>query len=467
MRFSSENASALQRLLQVRVDDLEGVGVGIVDPALLFRQGVLQQLYLHSVVGQRPGLIKPERLQIPGDDFHGGHAARFHRGDEIGALLERSLVGAPEPKALGVGQSRQGRGAGGGHIQNARVRQRILEAQPRAALPGGGDITARTLGAGRVRHRVGLVEDDDAGKRVAVLLVQAAGQPLDDLFQPRLRALAGGGPKRRVGGEQDALPMGNRIGGADLAQRDDVALGSAERGPVPAGVLEKLVGGGQPQRAAGAPQPLVQDDGGNLPTLAAAGAVAEHPAPAEPDRRGQHLAVFGRYGTALRRAVRRRTAVRRTAVRSTRVRGLDAAERFPAVADTDMHRQAPLVGLAGENDAFQLGVGQPAPRRRRFWGVSGSRTAADARRRPSLRTAPMPWDGAGRLRSGRWPAARARRVRPPARRRVERRPLPDRLRTERRTRDRRRDPNRRAVPGRLRNECRKRYGGRQPCWAAD
>ena len=136
------DAGALQGLFEMRVDDLERVGVGIVDPALLVGEGVLQQFDFHPVVGQRPGLVEPERLQIAGDDFHGGDAAGLHRRDEVGALLERRLVGAPEPEALGVGQALQCRGAGGGDVQHPGVRQRVLQAQPRAALPGGGDVAA-------------------------------------------------------------------------------------------------------------------------------------------------------------------------------------------------------------------------------------------------------------------------------------------------------------------------------------
>ena len=83
---------------------------------------------------------------------------------------------------------------------------------------------------------------------------------------------------------------------AELAQRDDVGLAAADRGPVAARVLEQLVGGGQPQRPAAAAQPVVEDDGGDLAALAAAGAVAQHPAAPETHRRGQGFAVAGGIG---------------------------------------------------------------------------------------------------------------------------------------------------------------------------
>ena len=108
--------------------------------------------------------------------------------------------------------------------------------------------------------------------------VQSVRQPFDDLFQSRQRALAGRRAKCRVGGEQNRLAMGNRCAAANLPQRDDIRLDAAERGPVPPGVFQQLVRSGQPQGPAVAPQPLIENDPGNLPTLAAAGAVAKHPA---------------------------------------------------------------------------------------------------------------------------------------------------------------------------------------------
>ena len=63
--------------------------------------------------------------------------------------------------------------------------------------------------------------------------------------------------------------------------------------PVAARVFQQLVGGGQPQGPAAAAQPVVEDDGGDLATLAAAGAVAQHPAAPETHRRGQGFAIAG------------------------------------------------------------------------------------------------------------------------------------------------------------------------------
>ena len=80
---------------------------------------------------------------------------------------------------------------------------------------------------------------------------------------------------------------------AELAQGDDVVVPPPERDPVAARVLDELVGLREPEGTPPAAQPVVEHDGGDLAALAGAGAVAQHPAAAEPDRGGQHLAVPG------------------------------------------------------------------------------------------------------------------------------------------------------------------------------
>jgi transcriptional regulator GlxA family with amidase domain len=50
--------------------------------------------------------------------------------------------------------------AGGRDIDHARVRQRVLQAQARAALLGGRDIAAFALAATGVLHGMALVEND-------------------------------------------------------------------------------------------------------------------------------------------------------------------------------------------------------------------------------------------------------------------------------------------------------------------
>ena len=58
----------------------------------------------------------------------------------------------------------------------------------------------------------------------------------------------------------------------------------SERRPVALRVLDQLVGFGDPDRAAAALEPVVEQDAGDLAALAGAGAIAEEPAAAETDR---------------------------------------------------------------------------------------------------------------------------------------------------------------------------------------
>ena len=113
--------------------------------------------------------------------------------------------------------------------------------------------------------------------------------------------------------------------------------------PVAARVLQQLVGLGKPQGALPAAQPVVEDDGGDLAALAAAGAVAQHPAPAEAQRAGQRLAVCGD---------ERGVNLLIIAVLPATMDGL------PAGADAVLRGQVACMGLAREHDALELGIRQ-------------------------------------------------------------------------------------------------------------
>ena len=63
-RLVVDDAGRLERLLDVLVDDLEGAGVRIVDAPLFRRQRVFENLDLDPVIGERAGLVEPERLQV-------------------------------------------------------------------------------------------------------------------------------------------------------------------------------------------------------------------------------------------------------------------------------------------------------------------------------------------------------------------------------------------------------------------
>ena len=292
-RLVVDDAGRLQRFLDVLVDDLEGAGIGVVDAPLFRRQGVFENLDLDTVIGERAGLVETEGLQVPRDHLHRGDAARLHRRDEIGAGLEGRVAGGPQAEPSGVGEAGDGGGPGCRDIGYAGVGQRVLEPQAGAALLGRLDLAAIALGAGGVRHRVCLVEHDHPVEGVAVVLLHAAGQPFHDLVEPGLLALASRRAQRRVGREQDAFGNGNVRALAEVGDGKHVVLASAERGPVAARVLEQLVGLREPEGTGPAAEPVVEHDGGDLPSLPRTGAVAQHPAAAEADRGRQHLAVGG------------------------------------------------------------------------------------------------------------------------------------------------------------------------------
>ena len=120
----------------------------------------------------------------------------------------------------------------------------------------------------------------------------------------------------------------DRLALAEAALRHDVELLLAERRPVALRVLDQLVGLGDPERAAAALQPVVEQDAGHLASLAGAGAVAQKPAAAEADGGGVVVAGGGD--------------------------DVEALVDFPASGEM------PGVRLARVDDAFELGVGEQA-----------------------------------------------------------------------------------------------------------
>ena len=186
---------------------------------------------------------------------------------------------------------------------------------------------------GRMCRRRGRIDD-----------IEAACEPGDDLIETRGLALAGRRAQRRVGREQDAFILRDIGSLPKVCQRDHVLLTSSERGPVPARVFEQVGGGREPERAAPSAEPVVEHDRRDLAALAASGAVAQHPAATEPDLRRERLTVLGSgcidaHLAALFRA---------------------AADGLPAGAYPVAGRKMAVVGLAGEDDALDLGVRQQA-----------------------------------------------------------------------------------------------------------
>ena len=124
----------LHRGIQIVMDDLEGAGIGVVNPDLLRRERVHDQLIFDAFIGERARGIEAERFEIAGQHFHRRDAAGLDRLHEFGAGGEGKIFAAPEAEPLGIGKIMHRRRAGGGDIDNARIGQRMLQAQSRAAL---------------------------------------------------------------------------------------------------------------------------------------------------------------------------------------------------------------------------------------------------------------------------------------------------------------------------------------------
>ena len=115
---------------------------------------------------------------------------------------------------------------------------------------------------------------------------------------------------------------------AEAGERRDEQPLHAERRPVALRILDQLVGLADPDRAAPALEPVVEQDAGDLAALAGAGAVAEKPSASKAD---SVLCVVARGG--------------------------DEVEGF---IDRPRAGEEVRVSLAGIDDAFELGVRQHA-----------------------------------------------------------------------------------------------------------
>src|SRR3546814_8917238 len=74
--FGTGDVGRLERRLDVLVDDLEGIGVRIVDRDLLRRQVMLDDLVDDPLVGERAGGVETERLEVARNHLHRRDAAR-------------------------------------------------------------------------------------------------------------------------------------------------------------------------------------------------------------------------------------------------------------------------------------------------------------------------------------------------------------------------------------------------------
>ena len=136
------DAGRLHRSVEMVMDDAESAGIGVVDGDLLVGELMLDELVLDAFIGQRAGGIEAERLQVAGQDFHGGDPAGLDRLDEFGAGGEGEILAAPQAEALRVSQVLDLGRAGGGDVDDAGLGQSVLQPQACAALLRGGDGAA-------------------------------------------------------------------------------------------------------------------------------------------------------------------------------------------------------------------------------------------------------------------------------------------------------------------------------------
>ena len=196
--------------------------------------------------------------------------------DELGARREREIRAAPQAEPLGIGEIVDGGGAG----------RRDIERRGHRAARAAGASPARPCcdGAWSPRSLFSPAAFCIAWlSSKTITPSKSRPKPIDDLLHARSLALARVGAQRGVGGEQDAFVEPDRRALPEAGERRDQEPLLAERRPVALGVLDQLVGLRDPDGAAAALQPIVEDDAGDLAALAGAGAVAEKPAAAEAD----------------------------------------------------------------------------------------------------------------------------------------------------------------------------------------
>ena len=246
------------------MDDRPGIGIGVVHRDLFRRQLVAQDVIFDAGEAQRARGVEAGRLEVARDQFHRRDPALPDLGDERLAV-GKSRLRPPQTETHGIGEVVHLRRAGRRGVEHARVWQVVLEEYAGDALLGALLGAHRPFATRDAAHFMRFVERDDA--------VEVGTRPGDDLIEPG--GVAAVGAQRRIGHEQDALV--HRDGLVDLPARQRLHVGreTAERGPVADRIgMERLVLA-DPDVLAATRQPVVEDDGRDLPPLPCPGAVAQ------------------------------------------------------------------------------------------------------------------------------------------------------------------------------------------------
>ena len=280
----------LKRVGQVGMDNCPGLCIGIVNRDLILAQTMLEDFIFDPGERQGPGGIEPKRLQIARDQFHCGDAAAANIGHKRLAV-GKSCLRSPKPKPGRIGEVVDVRSPGRRSIEHAGARQQVLEADPGDALLRSLDLAACAFAACRISHCVGFVEHDHP--------IEVVASPSKDLPEPG--CIAAPRTQGRIGHKQDAFAHGDLMAELPLPERLNVDRKTAECRPVAPRVLKQGLVLRNPDMAALAPDPAIEDHTRSLAAFASTRAVAEeiaHPVSRAMFIRNKYATlVFGRAAT--------------------------------------------------------------------------------------------------------------------------------------------------------------------------
>jgi hypothetical protein len=202
---------------------------------------------------------------------------------------------------------------------------------------------------------MGFVEDDHA--------VKVAAQPGQDLVEARRFVLALGRAQRGVGNEQDALvqPDGCALAVARQGLHQEALL--PQGGPVALRVLDQRVVFGNPQRAAPALEPVVENNARDLTAFADTGAIAQKEAAPETHRA---VRIVRRRAKHVEGGIDRPTASEMARMGfAGKDQGLQLGVRQDALGDQTIRKMRPIAGLGRRHRGHRRRLHQSRGRGRR------------------------------------------------------------------------------------------------------
>ncbi|CDN96333.1 hypothetical protein BN949_05510 [Agrobacterium tumefaciens] len=170
----TSDAGGFHRSIEMVVDHLERLGIGVVDADLFLGEFLLEDLVFDAFEGERARCVEAHGLEVASEYFHCRNTAVFDRGNELGTGRKGKVAAAPEAEALGIGERLHFRRAGRGDVDDTSIRQSALQAEPCPALLRRRLVAAFGLAAGGVGHGMAFIENDNA--------IKIGAEPIDDLL---------------------------------------------------------------------------------------------------------------------------------------------------------------------------------------------------------------------------------------------------------------------------------------------